>query len=903
MEEGLRWVGQQIGSVLITAGSFVGFIAFAGGVIVWTRFYAAQVPPDQAVNAVPRDELVSIGASILLVFGFFGALALLTMYLVDRGGRATPGMSRALLILFSLEGLAAIGLVSGKPAWQQGIAALAFVLLVGLAIGTTFADAFVEREDWLPGRKDETLEPKRERAPVGWVGYKPKLGRRMMYVSVALAAAAMVLVVILVEWSEVARIAVGATAAALVVGLYARLVWSEIDKTRKKVERESKAPEGTGREEAERLKKRRPFRLVFRPWGVTILTLSISMAVVAPSLILAKLWLAGSLLAAMVLTLGLWRIAALSRSRFMWFGLAVFLSVPLFGTLSTMAKSIDEPQAQPLALIRDTDGPDEAIQGLYVTETDDRVYFATLATEGCGDKIVNHSGRLLWVPKSEVVAMSIGPLEDVAKARTTALEMAYALTPAVETPAGDHVSLTAGEERQSGKSAKAKNSSHDQRLENVGAAVRPNFGLGLRLIPEDASAGDVVTLRMSSPNEDVEGFGHKRKGRTLRLGGVPVAIFRETVGDAEESEFVKTDKGKVLALDKEGVYVKTDAGMVPLAGAPHGPHGRFVKLGDDSGVSAIVLEGEDSKGHHKERLDGYLEIVKRKGDEQLKSGQTLKFASGESARVEPRLLRQAWHENHIKFRVPENASTGVVSVECEQLAGQPLLRVARPPVARISVRMSPGSPGVVFDSKRSRGGNGEIVSRWWTVEGLRSGSGDRIAAEFPPRPDDDYVVGLTVTDSTGQTDSASFRVLRMPAKMMRFRENNSLDPEPMKLARSTLFDGVQRNAPSALEFDGAPDASSVGAGQTLKGEEELRDSLLFGGSTSPVDLELMVRTLAYDRSCPLHDGENVQGGVDVVMLSSGVQVIPPLGCRPGRVRIERGASLAPPEKPAPDDHG
>ncbi len=347
----------------------------------------------------------------------------------------------------------------------------------------------------------------------------------------------------------------------------------------------------------------------------------------------------------------------------MWFGLAVFLSVPLFGTLTAMARNLDDPQAQPVALIRNTDGPDEAIQGLYVTETDDRVYFATLATEGCGDKIVGHSGRLLWVPRSEVVAMSIGPLEDVADARTTALEMAYALTPAVETPAGDHVSLTTGEERAEAAKqpkAKAEGTGTDQRLENVGVAVRPNFGLGLRLVPEDASAGDVVTLRMSKPNREVEGFGKTREGRTLRLGGVPVPILREKVRFAKESEFVKTEEGKILPLDKSGLYVRGSDGLVPIDQGPDNPRARFVRLAVNSGVKGPAVDGPHP--------GVYLEVD---GEDQtrLAEDQEVSYANGDSALIEPRLLRQAWHEDHIKFRVPDNASSGVVTVECEQAGG------------------------------------------------------------------------------------------------------------------------------------------------------------------------------------------------------------------------------------------
>ena len=76
----LTGAGKQLIPVLLTGASLIGFVAFAGGVIVWTRFSAAKVPPDQAVNAVPRDELVAIGSALLLLFGFFGIMALIGVF-------------------------------------------------------------------------------------------------------------------------------------------------------------------------------------------------------------------------------------------------------------------------------------------------------------------------------------------------------------------------------------------------------------------------------------------------------------------------------------------------------------------------------------------------------------------------------------------------------------------------------------------------------------------------------------------------------------------------------------------------------------------------------------------------------------------------------------------------------
>ena len=124
------------------------------------------------------------------------------------------------------------------------------------------------------------------------------------------------------------------------------------------------------------------------------MTFALLASVALPYALLGKFWVGVSIGAAAALTSALWRISMLASVRVVWFGVAVFISVPLFGTLTAMARNIDDPQVQPMALIRSTDGPDEAIQGLYVTEADDRVYFATVATEGCTDELTPNSGRL-----------------------------------------------------------------------------------------------------------------------------------------------------------------------------------------------------------------------------------------------------------------------------------------------------------------------------------------------------------------------------------------------------------------------------------------------------------------------------------------------------------------------------
>src|SRR5207248_3965 len=63
---------------------------------------------------------------------------------------------------------------------------------------------------------------------------------------------------------------------------------------------------------------------------------------------------------------------ALATTRFVWYGMAVFLSVPLFGAVLGGARTYREPKLQPVALIRKSS--DRAICGLYIAESGDRFY-------------------------------------------------------------------------------------------------------------------------------------------------------------------------------------------------------------------------------------------------------------------------------------------------------------------------------------------------------------------------------------------------------------------------------------------------------------------------------------------------------------------------------------------------
>lgn len=932
--------------VLLTGASLLGFVAFAGAVIVWTRFDAIEVPPDQAVKVVPQAELVATGSSLLLLFGLFGILAVLATYLVDRDARATPGMARSLLLLVAVEGAVAIGLVEGASALARVGLIVGFAFVVMLAILATYDERFARYEDLLEPREGETAKP--QRGPDTLYDYKGKrrVSAWLPTLIVLMFAALVVLAAImafahpegfwqLAAWWLIAQCGLGLPI--LLVG-----AWFEIEASKKAEKRERATLEAEARaankakdeavtpgffkslcgnltsrpdperrpgaeaaesEEAKRLRKPRPYRLVMRLWGICLLTGLAAAAVAVPALVLGQWWLAVSFAAAFLLATGVWRVAVLSTKYFMWFGLVVFISVPLFGTLTLMARNVADPLVQPVAFIRSSDGPDEAIQGIYVTEASDRVYFADVATEGCSDKVKPDSGRLLWVPKSEVVAMSIGPLQDVEEAGTSALEMAYALTPSVETPAAGAVSLTVPEQKSKvleeaedarvAKEAEAHAPQLDQRLENPGPAVRPNFGSGLSLVPEIASPGETVELRLSVPNRSSGGFGPTPRGRTLRLNGAPVAIARKPTAQVSRAEFVMTDDGQALSLDKEGAYglwEETDFQARPFT-LPHETEykwPRYVKL-NDSRVSEATAGGFDS------RYGQFLELDPEHPGH-LKEGAEVKLSDGSAVGVETGFQRQAWDRDRISFEVPEHASSGVITVDCGQLAGQPLLRVAEPPRARIAVRMRPGSNRVAFDGAGSRAATGGALTERWKIGTHVVGKGPRMALALPPRISP-YEVELMVTDAHGKVDTAQLTLLRLPTPLFDFDDPVPRRPDRVEEERRVLARAVRLHPPASIEVDGNaddPGGDSYNDELSLRRAENLREALLVekgeaSASTSPSAAlpPVPVTIRALGESCPIVRGGGRQPAnrrVEVFVLDSGVSIEPSPGCKAAKVK-------------------
>jgi outer membrane protein OmpA-like peptidoglycan-associated protein len=298
------------------------------------------------------------------------------------------------------------------------------------------------------------------------------------------------------------------------------------------------------------------------------------------------------------------------------------------------------------------------------------------------------------------------------------------------------------------------------------------------------------------------------------------------------------------------------------------------------------------------------------------------------------LYRQAWHENRITFVVPDEAKTGVVTVECSQLAGSPLLQVSHDPTARIAVRMHQHRPMMTLDSSRSsdedepdkksressgsgkskpgassKAGESDELTRHWTVEGVSRGNGKTIGAQLPAR-DAPYRIKLTVTDPAGHSDSTELRLLRLPASNFRFDKHKPLHPKELRAVHDSLVEAVEGQHPPAIELYGYADDPGTPAYNlklSLKRDEAVLNRVLRHPpkkaetgkgsrqekrqqSQGKNKLQVPIHELAYGETCQLVPDGGRQARnrrVDVLVLGPGVTVVPPKGCHPGRFKDAR----------------
>jgi hypothetical protein len=442
---------------------FVGFVAVIGGAIEWVRFSSAELPADHAVGVIPRAQLVTIGAVSMIAFTLLGLLAVLVALLIDRRGNASAPTWRGVVAL-SVAGLITSAAFADLGGWALA-AVIAWIVVIGaLSVRTLDPRAlgWVLRWGWLRRLRDaleevEDAQTAYRRAVDAFHGPQPPDGSH-------------------------ARLGLGHMAASeLWVAI--RTLERAIAQSTEEPDRDSNADEAfqfpsdillrradKARDAGEaalrktaspaaglRLKLRvARYSLLLtilagaliaaaglvgalvdgRWWLIPIgLLLAIpaylrrvdlfaaALLVVGTAVLLAfekTAWLTIMVLVVAVLAATILGVARVSR-RFAWYGIAVFLAVPLFGATLSATRTARSPQLQPVALVRKSD--DIGMCGVYIAQTGDRIYLGHIAVKPGSDKAIDGTGRVFWVPRDDVDIVTVGPLMSIKTVNDRALAL------------------------------------------------------------------------------------------------------------------------------------------------------------------------------------------------------------------------------------------------------------------------------------------------------------------------------------------------------------------------------------------------------------------------------------------------------------------------------------------------
>jgi hypothetical protein len=406
----------------------LGFVALVGGGIEWVRFWSAGLPADQAVRAMPREELVTIGAVSLVGFMVAGLLVVLILYVLDSDGSATSiNTLRGLFGLAVVEMLATL-LYVDRPWGTLVLVGIAFVV-VGVLAYRALADvpqrlrerderkAIDEalREAW------ESFRSAQDRYDDAWFQVRPTPGGNGEPEPgggqlVALRQATLLLRRARRDWQRALANWEGAAPAGQEVRREqaARSLRSgTADEPPPEAALDSAlAPAPAGAPDLKRVRAAWP-------------------ACVAAALLAAYLadraaagdieWrlLTGVLIVVVLLTAANFALARATQ-RFAWYGLGALMSLILFGAALNIGRTILDPKVQPLALIRKSD--QRPLCGVYVTETDKRIYVGRVVKDEGRNEFGSDagSGRMFWIPSADVDVVSIGPLQAIEDAEVRA---------------------------------------------------------------------------------------------------------------------------------------------------------------------------------------------------------------------------------------------------------------------------------------------------------------------------------------------------------------------------------------------------------------------------------------------------------------------------------------------------
>jgi ABC-type multidrug transport system fused ATPase/permease subunit len=424
---------------IASAISFVGFVALVGAAIVWVRFDAAHLPATQAMLALPRQELVAIGALALGTFVIGAVVAVLLVYLLDSKGDATEYTARGLVAVavaemlptFFFIGHHSVGTYLLLAAWLVVIGIIA-AFVVSSAMRNFFSRSRLKRASEAAIKAHKVLDAAEDAYDGARCATEEVEDNDLKKVQgeakAALCAANQAYARSIEEWNKRAdqvkehraqaridemnkakgQVSNAANAIALILAL-------------KRAEDAAGHVFGAIRDHMFKWLRGLGKKVdISDPSSAALWTISIVLALLASCVIVAGVlclakqpklsWLAILLgVAALLAMMNLF--SARATESFVWYGVSVFFSVLIFGAGLEIARTLHEPEVQPVALVRKD--RDIGTCGVFIAQTGDRVYVGRLPT------LRKRPGEIFWVPTSDVDLVSVGQPEKIGSRNAT----------------------------------------------------------------------------------------------------------------------------------------------------------------------------------------------------------------------------------------------------------------------------------------------------------------------------------------------------------------------------------------------------------------------------------------------------------------------------------------------------
>ena len=403
----LAWASTAVVPLLSGIG-LAGLVSTLGAAIVWTRFDVAGLPADQAVGDLPANSLLVTGAVSLILYLVLGLLAVLGVYLlqgiviarvlgVDENVTLTPKRLRRerKVVEAQLAGLSKIA--TERAAIRPTVAADS-----GLAARQTAALKTLE--------KLATMQYQLQLARAGKDPGQVRLANQ--WGLLMLTGAEIALVVLRTETGDFKKALLFVCVLAIVVAA-TMLISSYSD-----VE--------IGPEVRKML---------------AVAVLSAASAIFA-LLQFPNVWTIVPIVAAVALAGVNLAIGRLHPKRYFWYGISIFASVALFGSILTYSRTVNAPSMQPAAVLLKNG---HVVTGLWIGESSSRVFLAEVtprrehlvrgkigvaatgkpACDAKSDKKhdASSAGRIFWIERTRVESESVGKLLRLDKALNRAEDL------------------------------------------------------------------------------------------------------------------------------------------------------------------------------------------------------------------------------------------------------------------------------------------------------------------------------------------------------------------------------------------------------------------------------------------------------------------------------------------------